>query len=175
MKAFKKVWESIKDFVVFYIWDPIDLFFYNVKWFFKNLFNFRHILWEYRNWDYAYVRDLQIFGLKNLVKCLEHGHEEEVSRNKKIDRINELIKLLEHNFDSTIDIIEYEKIRPKRNKRIFEIMNGQNEKKLAKRVDEKRAELKEKDPQKYEEYEKQGFYQLWVEEFDGTGCESWWD
>lgn len=175
MKAINEIFESIKDFVEFYIWDPIHLFFYNIKWFFKNLFNFRHVLWEYRDWDYAYVRDLQIFGLRNLVKCLEHGHEEDVSRNKKIARINELIKLLEHNFESTIDIIEYEKWRPKRNKRIFEIMNGQDAKKIGKIVDARKKELKESEPEKYEEHEKQCFYQLWADEFDGTGCEGWWD
>lgn len=69
-------------------------FCYNVKWFFRNLNNFRKQLWDFRSWDHTHAIDMYICCLEQIAKSIENGHEEERSAEKKVAKIRELIELL---------------------------------------------------------------------------------
>ena len=69
-------------------------FCYNVKWFFRNLNNFRKQLWDFRSWDHTHAIDMYICCLEQIAKSIENGHEEERSAAKKVKKIRELIELL---------------------------------------------------------------------------------
>ena len=69
-------------------------FCYNVKWFFRNLNNFRKQLWDFRSWDHTHAVDMYICCLEQIAKSIENGHEEERSAEKKVAKIRELIELL---------------------------------------------------------------------------------
>ena len=143
-----------------------------MKYFLKNLWRFRKILWNYRTWDWAYCINLFADSLEWLSKDIEKGPEEDRARIKKVNAINELVVLLRHMTDDTEystfmeeSMEEIYKITPedlherteqyKKNRtltldRIHEIIKGQ-------------SSLVKTD------------YDNWVEHFDGTGIEGWWN
>ena len=155
------------DLKYYFVTVPKD--YYNeICWFFRNLKFFWKTLWEYRSWDYSYCIDLFANSLERLGKSIEEGSEERRSAIKKVNAINELVMLLRHTIDDTdynlynddhLEITnvkkydaEYRKRREIVFKRIYEIIHGQS--------------LKGIDMSNYDE---------WVEKFDGTGIEGWWD
>lgn len=166
-KKVKDFFENLWFNITYYFYDVPTDFFYKVKWYFRNLITFQKTLWSYRDFDFSYLLDLNIFGLTNLQKCLEKGHEVDVTRLKKVDKIGELIKLLndlkneEGIFESHIKEGEtFNNYAERVNKqyikgfdRIAKIVKGQNIAKAS----------KEKDDFVYEEY------------FDGSGILGWWD
>jgi hypothetical protein len=152
--------------------------YYNMKWLFKNLWNFRKELWNFRSWDFGYCIEMFARSLELLSEQIKNGHEEERSSIKKTIAINELVmqlrKLSDDNdfgcldefFDEdgvTIPIDEYDRMHIKRrNKtlnRIYRLLKGQDVKEF-----EGTTMFGGGD-----EYDK------WVEKFDGTGYEGWWD
>ena len=44
-------------------------FCYNMKWFFRNLKNFRKQLWDFRSWDHTHAIDMYISGSKQSVQA----------------------------------------------------------------------------------------------------------
>ena len=88
-------------------------FCYNVKWFFRNLKNFRKQLWEFRSWDHTHAIDMYICCLEQIAKSIENGHGEERSAAKKVVKIRELIELLRYSNESLDDELFdlYDKLR----------------------------------------------------------------
>lgn len=170
----KDLWFNIK----FYLWEKPKDWYYNVKWFFKNLWRFRKQLWNYRTWDYSYCVGLFADSLEWLSEQIKNGHEEERSATKKSFALNELVMLLRKIYDDddfgcmndffdgehiTVSGDEYHKeYMKRRNKvlnRIQRIIKGQDEKVF--------ESLKDSDIVDH--------YDKWVELFDGTGYEGWWE
>lgn len=168
MEKFKKILKDLWFNIKFYcIWKPED-WYYNIKWFFKNLWRFKRILWEYRTWDFSYCNNLFANSLDWLADQIKNGHEEVRSANKKVSAIKELASLIRRLTDDDdfgleepfinkeISIDEYDKRRKHTRKeyldRIYRIIYGQEN----------------------EKYDKTD-YNKWVENFDGTGYEGWWD
>lgn len=167
--------EKLKDLmwdIRYYIYTVPKDYYYKVKWFFSNLWRFRKILWRHRTWDYIYCVDLFADSLEWLKNAIEKGHEEERSAIKKVNAIKELVNLLRHCVDDsefgTWDL-ETHKVaenwlevrESNRNyvlNRIFEIIKGQPSSTF------KNIDVEQKD-----------WYDSWVEMFDGTGIEEWWD
>lgn len=94
--------EKIKDFFKYTIWRNVSDWWYNTKWFFHNIIVFRPILKIWRDWDYEYQVKLFKFGLEQLAVAIEHGHEVEESRDKKVKAIRELIAELEYDYEDAM-------------------------------------------------------------------------
>lgn len=172
----KKLWNNI----IYYIYYTPKEFYYNIKWFFENLWRFRKQLWSFRTWDFSFCNELFADSLEWLSKNIENGHEEERSAIKKVNAINELVILLRKLTDGTEFGMEndpefwkdnhritsdeeynneYERRRDVILDRILEIIKGQHN-----------SDFDSIKDIKYPEY-----YDKYVEIFDGTGYEGWWD
>lgn len=164
-------------------------FCYNVKWFFKNLKNFRKQLWDFRSWDHSHAVDMYICCLEQIANNIENGHEEERSAAKKVVKIRELIELLRYSNERLDDELFdlYDKLRAegKTNneiaaesykfyhafcEKIFTILKGQDNSVLCRKCD---AILEEKYGGK--EYPHEEWYDEYVKLFDGSGANEWWD
>lgn len=176
----------------FFLYDlqlyKVQDFFYNLKWFCKNLKSFSKQLWYYRDWDHCYAVDMYVYCLEQLANSIENGHEEERSALKKAAKIRELTNLLQYDIDE--DILNVYKIMKDKGiddsalidkecnkayhdycKKIFSIIEGQNTHSLSERVSKS---LKKKFPDK-ENFSSDEWYDEWVEHFDGSGSSGWWD
>lgn len=163
----KKFIEKLKDLmwdIRYYVYTVPKDHYYRVKWFFSNLKRFWVTLWEYRTYDYAYNFILFADSLEWLATQIENGVEEERSATKKAKAIRELVFLLRNLVDDfEINIQDYRNIcecneayLEKRNEclnRIHQIIKGQDESNTLRSED----------------------YDDWVEKFDGTGYEGWWE
>lgn len=160
--------------IKYLFWEKPKDWYYNMKWLFRNLWGFRNELWNFRSWDYSHCIGIFARSLEMLAECIKNGHEERRSALKKVDAINELVSLLRKTSDGddfgcadeffeekhlTVPLEEYHKEYLKRKKdaleRIYRIIRGQDS-----------DELKGINVSDYDE---------WVEKFDGTGYEGWWD
>ena len=65
----------------------------NLRFFFHNLWTYRSILWNDRDWDHAYLTRLILFKLQRMDHALEHGMAERTKPDWK--SIQLCIKLLE--------------------------------------------------------------------------------
>ena len=144
MEKFKRKLENI----YWILKIKFDSFWYNLKWFFKNISHFIPVMWKYRSWDYFCALQLFIFGLKDISKSIENGLEVRYSANKKIKQINRLIELLneyyELDFTDHYPITDenkdtwYEDMTKKKEKLQKEIVNiifGDSEKTFRKKYD----------------------------------------
>lgn len=164
-------------------------FCYNVKWFFRNLKNFRKQLWDFRSWDHTHAIDMYICCLEQLAKSIEKGHEEERSKVKKVAKIRELIELLRYSNerldDELFDLYDILRKEGKTNneiaaesykfyfeyyEKIFNILKGQDHSVICRKCD---AILEEKYGGK--EYPHEEWYDEYVKQFDGSGANEWWD
>ena len=172
----KWLWKKICnlwDNIIYYLWDVPKTWYYDIKSFLINFIKFRKQLWNFRPWDFMFCNDMFAESLRQLRDCIEHGNEERRAANKKIAAINELISLLgkinnEFDIDEVYDysmkerdfsmdeyLEEYWKRKSETIDRIARIMKGQEPKPTG------------MDP--FHNYDE------WVELFDGTDCEGWWD
>lgn len=185
MKA-KEFWQEFKDFFEYTVWKHgIAEFCYNLKYWFKNQKNFRKQLWEFRNWDYEYAVGMFIRSLELLRDTIEHGHDDKRSSAKKVAKINELIELINYDYDDDIFEVwkkrnsgkltkdesdkEIERIRHDYYSKIFAIIEGQSNVKLTNEVN------KELGVEPYTKEYHDRWYDIWAEKFDGSGIEGWWD
>ena len=185
-KFWKHIWTEVRDFCKWTIWDNIETFFYNLWWFFHNLRVFGQSLWDWRDWDHEYTKDLYIVCLKEHAKAIENGHEENRSAKKKVKKIHELIELLETDiYDITSDEIiagrkkgiKEEKLQRRAREKqeahinkILQIIKGPDYISFGKKYDEIAQKMKRDHPNKEIDS-----YEIWIRTFDGSGCENWWD
>lgn len=70
--------------------------YYNIKWWFKNLWTFRKALWQYRSWDYSYIYEFEKVHLQELHKAITNEkYFVSVNAHKQQKRIQVLLNLLE--------------------------------------------------------------------------------
>jgi len=172
-----------------------ELFRYKIPAFFRNVWFFRKELWEFRGWDYSF--NLQLFSrsLKKTSSVLRDGHEEEISRNKKVEKINRVIDLLNNvktdyyvsraelelgelqNLDNWLTGREDSPEEYEHNKKVYERARQIEESEWSEiwdilkgqNSDEYKSKLNDESlPDK----EKRGLYDKW---FDGSGMRGWWD
>ena len=91
METIKEIWYNMIK-----AWYNLKWFFHNInlKWFFHNIKVFWKILWKYRDWDYAYLIDVNTVCLTQLANRIEKGNEDKRVSSKKVAKIRELITLL---------------------------------------------------------------------------------
>ena len=177
--------ETIKE-----ILDDMVRAWYNLKWFFHNIKVFWKILWKYRDWDYAYLIDVNTVCLTQLANRIEKGNEDKRASSKKVAKIRELITLLNRNIEDEYlikykeqiskgkttyqKVFEQAEIEKRKNaKAMFQILLGQDPKKFNEKYKKALEQLKTEHPET--DTTKIGNYDVWVQLFDGSGIESWWD
>lgn len=177
---------------------------YKIPMFLKNVWFFRKNLWEFRGWDYSFNLSLLAKSLEKTSSVLENGHEVEVPRMKKVEKIKRVIQIINEMRESSyIDRAEKELGELILHDWEFEnIENGYHQ-----LVDKESPEEKEHNRKVFErakEIEQEEFNELWVilkgqnydefqeiyqklpeEEkmkhdrweswFDGSGIKTWWD
>lgn len=92
------------------VYKVYEVFRYKIPMFFENLWFFRKSLWEFRSWDYSFNLSLLARSLEKTVNTIEyHGHEVDISRMKKVEKMKRVIELLNHlRSDSYIEMAEKE-------------------------------------------------------------------
>ncbi len=177
---------------------------YKIPMFLKNVWFFRKNLWEFRGWDYSFNLSLFAKSLEKTSQVLENGHEVKITRLKKVEKIQRVIKIINDMRKSTY-------IQRAENElgelilhdwELESLENGYNQ-----IIDKESPEEKEHNRKIYErarEIEQEDFYELWnilkgqnydefhstfkklsEEEkmkhdhwenwFDGSGIKNWWD
>ena len=160
---------------------------YDVPNFLRNLWHFRKELWKYRWWDATYSVRMLKKGLEPIPENLrKHGLEVSVTKDKKIQKIERLLYLLD-NFveDKYIEIAEKELGEiSKWDGDLENISATENDRKIFKRTREiEEAEWEEiwkilkgqgNYPDKdYEDHDKA--WEDYAEWCDGSDLRGWWD
>ena len=165
--------------------------------FFENFWFFRKQLWEFRSWDYSFNLQLLSRSLEKTAKTLEfHGIEVDVTRLKKVQKINRVIEIIENirenNYLSKAELELGEIIL--RNNWMFTDEDENPEiiahnKKIYDRADVL-EELEWKElfdilkGQNFDEYktlmdkkspEEKNKMNVWNDWYDGSGIREWWD
>ena len=179
----KRLFEKVKDFFVYSIGLNVRDWWNSIKWYFSNLKRFQPLIKSWRSWDYKYQVDLFVFGLKQLADAIDqYGHEEDVSRKKKVAAIKSLIAEMERDYKDAVDYrnedshekyygryyAELKKARNEHYEKIFRFIVGQDEDKLNQMVKAKYETLSEEEKEKFD------YFSSYVELFDGSGIEGWW-
>lgn len=183
-----------------------ELFRYKIPMFLKNLWFFRKELWDFRSWDYSFNLQLLRRSLEKTVNTIEyHGHEVDISRMKKVQKMKRVIELINHlREDLYIEMAEKTlgkivfrdfEFEPAETEGNFKLVDNESEEERAhnKKVFELARKL-ERDEwneifeilkgQNHEEYAKlmesvsdedKRKKDLWYEWFDGSGMKHWWD
>lgn len=91
-----------------FIYKTYDLFATDIPHFFKNIWRFRKVLWNFRWWDYRYIIETLYTSVSIMEKNFtEQGHEIESSRNKKTAKMRRSLEIMKHILDDNyIDIAE---------------------------------------------------------------------
>ena len=179
----KRWYEKIKDFFVYIIGLNVRDWWNSIKWYFSNLKRFQPVIKSWRSWDYQYQVYLFVFGLKQLADEIDrYGHEEDVSRKKKVAAIKSLITEMERDYQEAVDsrnedsyakdyeryYAELKRTRKAHYNKIFKLIIGQDEYKLHQMVKAKYEALSEEEKEKFD------YFSSYVELFDGSGIEGWW-
>lgn len=92
-------WDSLKVMSRHQTWwyRTYEIFRYKIPTFCRNIWFFRKNLWEFRGWDYSFNLSLLARSLERTSEVLEkHGSEVEISKNKKIEKINRVVEIIEN-------------------------------------------------------------------------------
>lgn len=82
-------------------WKLYSLFRYKLIAFFKNIWLFRYVLWNHRDWDFRYSIQALKTSLEILDKGLSRSYEIEKSLSKKRIKLKRAIEILQH-FDEDL-------------------------------------------------------------------------
>ena len=165
--------------------------------FFENLWFFRKQLWEFRSWDYSFNLEMFARSLEKTSNTLEfHGNEVDVTRLKKVQKINRVIEIIknirESNYLSKAELELGEIIL--RNDWMF-TDEEQNPEIIAhnKKIYDRADILQELEwnelfdilkGQNFDEYrtlmdglspEEKNKMNVWNDWYDGSGIRNWWD
>ena len=174
-------------------WKTVDFFRYDLINGVKNIFFFWKEIWNYRGWDYTFQLRLLKKSLEPLSKYLTEGNEEDISRLKKVDKINRAIKILENICDDNyIELAEKElgyttnsdflfgkepKEVTEANRKIFHLADEIEEREWSELFEilkgQDRKSFKEQYKSLSVEEKIEGTH--WNSWFDGSGMRGWWD
>lgn len=159
----------------------VEQWFEDRKWFWKNLKSFHKSLTKFRPWDSQYTIDMFTRSLEILRNEINKGPEINLTRNKKVAKMDELIALLK----IRIDDIDIEQIDPnlkgeERYKaiddlyaehfhKIFRLIEGTSNEEFDKRYKKIVEEYKEK-----HNGEEPNPFDAADEAQDGSGIMTWW-
>ena len=177
---------------------------FKIPMFLKNIWFFRKNLWEFRGWDYSFNLSLLAKSLEKTSDVLRNGHEVEITRLKKVEKIQRVIKIINDMRESTYinraetelgELILHDWDFQEVESGGYQMLDKETpeEKEHNRKVFERAREI-EKDEfeelwlilkgQNYDEFH-ETFKQLseeekmkhdhWENWFDGSGIKNWWD
>lgn len=86
-----------------------EFFRYDIWYFIGNIWKFRKELWEHRWWDYTFTLQMLYRSISIMEKEMHNGLEIKESRDKKIQKMQRLLQLLDNKInDRYIEIAEKE-------------------------------------------------------------------
>ncbi len=162
--------------------------------FLKNVWSFRRELWAHRWWDYSFTLLMLRRSLVIMEKGMHAGMEIPETREKKIEKMQRAIQILDNIIDSRyIGMAEAELGEIHYRELSFKLIEGSEN--LYELEDEDTPEEKEHNKKVYErsnELETAEWTELWKilegqdyskidknadwnSQFDGTGLKGWWD
>lgn len=103
-KSIKRIiWHESKVYKIY------SIFRYDIWRFLGNIWKFKKELYEFRAWDYRYNLSLLSKSIELTRDNIEHGFEVDITRNKKVSAMNELIHILDTICNNSfIDLAENE-------------------------------------------------------------------
>lgn len=192
-------WKSLKIMARHQTWwyRTYEVFRYKLPAFFRNLYYFRRELWEFRGWDYSFNLTLFARSLEKTSEVLEkHGNEVDVTRLKKVQKINRVIEIIgnirENNYLSKAELelgeiilrnnwmFTDEEENPEiieHNKKIYDRADVLEELEWnelfdilkGQNFDEYKTLMDKKSP------EEKNKMNVWNDWYDGSGIRNWWD
>ena len=81
------------------LYKSYSLFRHDIPHFLANIWRFRKVLWNHHWWDYHYTLEVLQTSIKIMEKGMHNGIEVPESRDKKIDKMQRLIQLLQNKID----------------------------------------------------------------------------
>jgi hypothetical protein len=192
-------WKSLRVMARHQTWwyKTYEVFRYKIPMFFENLWFFRKQLWEFRSWDYSFNLQLLSRSLEKTAKTLEfHGIEVDVTRLKKVQKINRVIEIIENirenNYLSKAELelgeiilrnnwmFTDEEENPEiieHNKKIYDRADVLEELEWnelfdilkGQNFDEYKTLMDKKSP------EEKNKMNVWNDWYDGSGIRNWWD
>jgi len=192
-------WKSLKIMARHHTWwyRTYEVFRYKLPAFFRNLYYFRRELWEFRGWDYSFNLTLFARSLEKTSEVLEkHGNEVDVTRLKKVQKINRVIEIIgnirENNYLSKAELelgeiilrnnwmFTDEEENPEiieHNKKIYDRADVLEELEWnelfdilkGQNFDEYKTLMDKKSP------EEKNKMNVWNDWYDGSGIRNWWD
>lgn len=183
-----------------------EFFRYKLPMFFENLWFFRKELWNFRSWDYTFNLMILKRSLEKTVDTIEYyGHEVDISRMKKVQKMKRVIELINNlRSDSYIEMAEKSlgplvmhdfEFEPAEKEGLFKLVDKDTEEEklhnrkvfeLARKIemdewDEICSILKGQNHEDYVKFlesaseEDKKKTDLWYVWFDGSGMKNWWD
>lgn len=190
-------WKSLKRLAMHQTWwyKTYEVFRYKIPMFLENIWYFRKELWRFRSWDYTFNLDIFSRSLEKSAHTLEHhGHEVELTRMKKVEKMKRVIQIIKNMSESNyISMAEAELGELKNKEFWFENDDTPEEEEHNKKVFDRSTELEKQDfeelwkilkGQDHEEFKKiydqlsddeKINYSHWENWFDGSGIKHWWD
>jgi hypothetical protein len=194
--------ESIKRITIYQSWwyKTFEFFRYDIWRFFGNIWKFRKELYQYQNYDWRYNIMLFRRGLELEVKCIQNGQEEDVSRDKKVNKMKRAIEIIKyHENDCFLELAEKElgyeyifkdfdfketdkELDPEitKSQKYYELIDKltEEEKDKNSKLSDLSIKMKKDTWNELSKILKGQKYSKtfdWDKDFDGSGLQTWWD
>ena len=89
------LWETIDIYWYRWVWGPVTDFIGHLKLFPKNVWKWRKILWNDRDWDYYYILESLRFKIEKTANAIEKGFWATEQSSRHVRRMRVCVKLLE--------------------------------------------------------------------------------
>lgn len=187
------------------LWKVWEFFRRGLPTFFKNIYRFRKELYNHQWWDYRYTLEILHRSLVIMEKEISvKGMEEDISRNKKVAKMQRAIQLLKNRLDDNyveqaeeklgelhqspfeFELTEDGLYRLKDNETKEQTIHNRKVFKLAQTIDDKEWEelwiiFKGQNRNQYKKLLKEKTseemlkHNFWNDWFDGSDMRGWWD
>lgn len=175
--------------------DFYDFFVRDIPLFIKNIYKFRKELWRRYDWDSGYTLNMLKRSIELTCKYIEtKGHEVDISRLKKVDKMKRCIEILDHHINDTFYELAEDELGYKYTYKgiVFEKIDGKDLYEMKDKVPLNKLEKEQNDKIRdlsivIEEKTWNELFSIlkgqdkcpddieWDEYFDGSGIRSWWD
>lgn len=171
-------------------WENVTVKF---PYFLKNIWRFRKALWDHRWWDWRFHFDFLHTSLSIMEKGMHGGIEVRESRDKKIEKMQRALYLMEcfreENFIEIAEMelgeiidngTEFEECEESENFKLKDNLSGEEEAHNSRVYKRAREIEKEYWGELWEIFRGQDYSKFdqkkdFNEQFDGTGMRGWWD
>ncbi len=202
---------KIKKFFVYRIGWHTREWWWNTKWYFRNLKTFHPVLKTWRSFDYRYQVDLFKFGIEQLIKAKQYyGNERSEDAEKRIGAMKALIAEIDRDYEDEVRTrMKYDyrkggrvtkyadgsicfhnddeehnkefhklseelaKERKLHYQKIFNLIIGQDQESMKKEIEQRLAAMHDEEKNSLSKGEL--YRKVYMEVWDGSGIEGWYD